>query len=167
MIPNDPLLTTYSPRNEQQSPAPVLYPLSLAQSPQSAGLSTATSRRGTSVSSNSVEGDNSPCNLHQPTGFFAGTQHREPIQNSVDPRVISASRNYSKILPAPARTESSNGNKNHLSRPRIHSYSSNTLHPGNKRQVPRKVSVRRRRRQYQQITCLSCSKVFSRPCDLK
>ena len=167
IIPNDPLFTTHSPQNEQQSSAPVFSPPSLAQSLQSAGLSPATSEQDTSVSSNSVEADNYPCNLHQPADFFTGTQYREPIHSGVDPSGILTSGNYSKVLPTLARPQSHNGNEDHPSRPKIRSSSSDTLHPGNKRQVPLKLSVRRRRRQDQQITCPSCSKVFSRPCDLK
>lgn len=139
IIPNDPLFTTYSPQNEQQSSAPVLSLPSLAQSPQSAGLSPATS----------------------------GTQYEEPIYCGVDPSGISTSGNHLKILPAPARPQPHNRNEDHPSHPKIRSSSPDTLHPGNKRQVPLKLSVRRRRRQDQQITCSSCSKVFSRPCDLK
>jgi hypothetical protein len=167
IIPNDPLFATHSPQNEQQSSAPVLSPPSLAQSPQSARLSPATSGQGTSVSSNSVKADNYPCNLHQPTSFFRGTQYGEPIHSGVDPSSISTSGNYSKFLPASARPQPQNGNENHPSRPKIRSSSPNTLHPSNKRQVPLKLSVRRRRRRDQQITCPSCSKAFSRPCDLK
>jgi hypothetical protein len=167
IIPNDPLFTTHShsPQNEQQSSASVLFPPSLTQSPQSAGLSPATSARGTSVSSNSVEADNYPCNLYQPKGFFTGTQYGEPLHGGVDPSGISTSGNYSKILLAPPQPH--NGNEDHPSRPKARSSSSDTLHPGDKRQVPLKLSVRRRRRQDRQITCPSCSKVFLRPCDLK
>lgn len=167
IIPNDPLFTTHSPQNEQQSSAPGLSPPSLAQSPHRAGLSPATSGRDTSVTSNSVEADSHPCNLHQPAGFFTGTQYGEPIHSGVDLSGISTSGNCSKILPAPARPQPHNRNEDHPSRPKIRSSSPDTLHPGNKRQVPLNLSARRRRRRDQQITCPSCSKVFSRPCDLK
>ena len=167
IIPNDPLFTTDSPQNNQQSSSPVLSPPSLARSHQNAGLLPATSRQGTSISSNSVETDDYPCNLHQPNGFSTGTQYGEPIYSGIDPSGISTSGNYSKNFPAPARPQPHNGNEDHPSRPKIRGSSPDTLHPGNKRQVPRKLLVRRRRRRDQQITCSSCSKAFSRPCDLK
>ncbi|KIM99209.1 hypothetical protein OIDMADRAFT_56369 [Oidiodendron maius Zn] len=164
---NDPLFTIHSPQNEQQSSGPVLYPPSLAQPLQSAGLSPGTSGPGSSVSSNSVEADNYSCNLHQPAFFFTGTRYREPIHSGVDSSGISTFGNYSKLLPAPARLQPHNGNEDYPSRPKIPSSSPDTLRPGNKRQVPLKLSVRRCRRREQHITCPSCSKAFSRPCDLK
>ena len=164
---NYPLFTIYSPQHEQQSSSPVIFPPSLAQSLQSAGLSPGTSGRGSSVSSNSVETDNYSRNLHQPACFFTGTRYGEPIHSSVDSSGISTSGNYSKILPAPARPQPHNGNEDNPSLPKIPSSSPDTFHPGNKRQVPLNLSVRRRRRRDQQMTCPSCSKVFSRPYDLK